>query len=140
MEVTFSIRRLDPDVDQPASYFQDYELELEDSSTVLDGLIKIREEVDGTLALRCSCRSAICGSCAMRINGDAGLACNTKVIDAMPGNGAPRLTPNSAGRNGRRKTAVISRVWTQALPQVNLLFGATSPQKGDHRELDPHPF
>ena len=89
MEVTFSIRRLNPDVDHPASYFQEYELELEDSSTVLDGLIKIREEVDGTLALRCSCRSAICGSCAMRINGEAGLACNTKVINAKPRNGSP---------------------------------------------------
>ena len=62
---------------------------MDDSATVLDGLIKIREEVDGTLALRCSCRSAICGSCTMRINGHAMLACKTKVLDAMPHAGGP---------------------------------------------------
>ena len=89
MEVTFSVRRLNPDADRPAPYFQEYVIEMDDSATVLDGLIKIREEIDGTLSLRCSCRSAICGSCAMRINGEAGLACNTKIVDAAPRNGAP---------------------------------------------------
>ena len=89
MDVKLSVKRFDPDAEQPAPYYQDYELQLEDSSTVLDGLIKIREEVDGTLALRCSCRSAICGSCAMRINGHATLACNTKVVDTMRGDGRP---------------------------------------------------
>ena len=89
MQVKFKIRRFDPDTDRPASHFEDYELEMAEASTVLDGLIQIREDVDGTLALRCSCRSAICGSCAMRINGKGRLACNTKVIDAMPKDGGP---------------------------------------------------
>ncbi|MCH7801871.1 MAG: succinate dehydrogenase, partial [Chloroflexi bacterium] len=62
MQVKFRIRRFDPDTDRPASHFQDYELEMTEANTVLDGLIQIREDVDGTLALRCSCRSAICGS------------------------------------------------------------------------------
>ena len=91
MEVTLSVKRFNPDADRPASYYQDYQLEVDDSFTVLDGLIRIREEIDGTLALRCSCRSAICGSCAMRINGHATLACNTKVVDAKPRDGAPIL-------------------------------------------------
>ncbi len=91
MNVTFNVKRFDPDSDRPAAYYQEYELELDDSSTVLDGLIKIREEMDGTLTLRCSCRSAICGSCAMRVNGQAGLACNTLVTRALPSNGAPIL-------------------------------------------------
>ena len=89
MDVKLSVRRFNPDAAQPAPYSQEYQLDLEDSATVLDGLIKLREEVDGTLALRCSCRSAICGSCAMRINGHATLACNTKIVDAMPGEGKP---------------------------------------------------
>ena len=91
MEVTLSVKRFNPDADRPASYYQDYQLEVDDSFTVLDGLIRIREEIDATLALRCSCRSAICGSCAMRINGHATLACNTKVVDAKPRDGAPIL-------------------------------------------------
>lgn len=89
MQVTFSVSRFNPDAQRPAPYYHQYELEVEDSSTVLDGLIRIREEIDGTLALRCSCRSAICGSCAMRINGHAALACKTKIIDAMPGGSGP---------------------------------------------------
>lgn len=91
MDVTLSVRRFNPDSAKPESYYQEYQLQMDESSTVLDGLIKIREEVDGTLALRCSCRSAICGSCAMRINGHATLACNTKLIDSLPDDGSPIL-------------------------------------------------
>ena len=94
MDVTLSVKRFNPDADRPASYYQEYRLEMEDSSTVLDGLIKVREEVDGSLALRCSCRSSICGSCAMRINGQARLACNTKMVDSVTeGNGAIVVEP-----------------------------------------------
>ena len=82
MEATLQVKRFNPDSPGSESYYQDYTLEMDDSATVLDGLIKVREEVDGTLALRCSCRSAICGSCAMRVNGQAALACNTKLADA----------------------------------------------------------
>ena len=94
MDVTLTVRRFDPEASEPAPYLQDYQLAVEDSATVLDGLIKVREEVDGTLALRCSCRSAICGSCAMRINGRAALACNTKMADALRrGNGSIVVGP-----------------------------------------------
>ncbi len=89
MEVTLSVKRLNPDSSNPTPFFQEYTLEVEESATVLDGLIRIREEIDGTLSLRCSCRSAICGSCAMRINGEAGLACNTKIVDSLPSGGGP---------------------------------------------------
>ncbi|PKB66993.1 MAG: hypothetical protein BZY81_05845 [SAR202 cluster bacterium Io17-Chloro-G4] len=83
MEVTVRIRRYDPEVENPESYWQDFPLTMDDSATVLDALIKIREQQDGTLSLRCSCRSSICGSCAMRINGQAGLACKTQVASAI---------------------------------------------------------
>ena len=83
MDVTLSVKRFNPDSDRPEVFYQDYQIEMSDSATVLDGLIKVREEIDGTLALRCSCRSAICGSCAMRVNGQAMLACNTKIIDVV---------------------------------------------------------
>ena len=89
MQVTLKVRRFDPDSDRPVPRYQEYELEMAESNTVLDGLIRIREEFDGTLALRCSCRSAICGSCAMRINGQAGLACNTLLINDIPKDGGP---------------------------------------------------
>src|SRR5262245_31296989 len=42
---------------------------------VLDGLIKIKNEIDPTLTFRRSCREGICGSCAMNIDGTNTLAC-----------------------------------------------------------------
>jgi succinate dehydrogenase / fumarate reductase iron-sulfur subunit len=48
---------------------------------VLDALIKIKNEIDSTLAFRRSCREGICGSCAMNIDGTNALACLTLVED-----------------------------------------------------------
>ena len=92
MEVTFAVKRYNPEAGTPQSYVQEYGLDVDESSMVLDGLIKVREEIDGSLALRCSCRSAICGSCAMRVNGQARLACNTKVSDVLD-NGTVLVEP-----------------------------------------------
>lgn len=51
---------------------------------VLDALIKIKNDVDPTLAFRRSCREGICGSCSMNIDGQNTLACLCK-IDTTPG-------------------------------------------------------
>lgn len=48
---------------------------------VLDALIKIKGEVDGTLTFRRSCREGICGSCAMNIDGTNTLACTKPIKD-----------------------------------------------------------
>ena len=51
---------------------------------VLDGLIKIKNEIDPTLTFRRSCREGICGSCAMNISGTNTLAC-TQAMDSIRG-------------------------------------------------------
>ncbi len=48
---------------------------------VLDALIKIKNEIDSTLAFRRSCREGVCGSCAMNINGRNTLACTHAIAD-----------------------------------------------------------
>ncbi len=106
MQVTFEIRRFDPDAGRPVPKYEKYTLDMTESNTVLDGLIRIREEMDGTLALRCSCRSAICGSCAMRINGQAALACNTLLTNAMPKDGGP-IVVEPAGNMEVQKDLVV---------------------------------
>ena len=106
MEVTLNVKRYDPDSERPETYYRDYGFEIDDNATVLDGLIKIREEIDGSLALRCSCRSAICGSCAMRVNGQAMLACNTKISDMLPSNGGP-VVVEPMGNMGLVKDLVV---------------------------------
>jgi len=50
---------------------------------VLDGLIYIKNHIDGTLGFRRSCREGICGSCAMNINGKNTLACLQPIEDNM---------------------------------------------------------
>lgn len=80
MRVRFDIKRFDPQKDE-APYFESYEVELEDTDRVLDGLNEIRWRQDGTLTFRRSCEHGICGSDAMRINGRNRLACKTLIRD-----------------------------------------------------------
>lgn len=59
--------------------FQDYEIKLTSGMTILEALIHIKENLDSSLTFRRSCRSAICGSCAISANGRNLLACNTQI-------------------------------------------------------------
>jgi succinate dehydrogenase / fumarate reductase iron-sulfur subunit len=85
MNVKLKVRRYDPESGAEATY-QQYNVDMPDNATLLDALIHVREYQDGTLALRCSCRSAICGSCSMRVNGESRLACRAKVTAITRGN------------------------------------------------------
>ena len=71
----FKVYRWDPDNDENPR-MDTYEVDLDTCGPmVLDGLIKIKNEIDSTLTFRRSCREGICGSCAMNINGTNTLAC-----------------------------------------------------------------
>jgi succinate dehydrogenase / fumarate reductase, iron-sulfur subunit len=76
--VPFDVYRYDPARDAKPRY-QRYTLDLTPHTPVLTALLRIRAEVDPTLTLRYSCRSAICGSCSMQINSKSRLACETHV-------------------------------------------------------------
>jgi succinate dehydrogenase / fumarate reductase iron-sulfur subunit len=86
MKMSLKIRRSNPmDVARRGPWVEEYGIEAEEGMTVLDALLKIADEDDPTLSFRRSCRSAICGSCAVNINGSPGLACSTQLMDAGPG-------------------------------------------------------
>lgn len=91
-QLKIRVKRQDP---APGSQprWQTYDVEVPDDAVVLDALLKIREDIDGTLTFRCSCRAAICGSCGMRINGKAGLACNTQASKVTDVNGTITIEP-----------------------------------------------
>lgn len=74
MKVVFKIFRFDPHQDEHP-YFQDYPYTTEETKSVLEALMEIRNVQDCSLSFRYSCREAICGSCAMVINGKFDLAC-----------------------------------------------------------------
>lgn len=77
-KVEFKIFRFDPEADKKPR-FQKYEIELKPAMTVLHGLLEIRAYQDPTLGFRMACRAAVCGSCAMHINGKHRLACETQI-------------------------------------------------------------
>jgi len=96
MRIVFSIQRFNPETDK-APRWQDFELDLEPERKVLDGLIAIKDTLDGSLAFRRSCAHGVCGSDAMVVNGVERLACKTLLRDilgereAEAGEGPPRV-------------------------------------------------
>ncbi|MFC1526249.1 succinate dehydrogenase/fumarate reductase iron-sulfur subunit [Candidatus Latescibacterota bacterium] len=78
MEYAFTVFRCDPEVDD-APRFDTFTLEARGNQSVLEALIQIRDTQDGSLSFRYSCRGAICGSCAMMINGQPDLACRVQL-------------------------------------------------------------
>jgi succinate dehydrogenase / fumarate reductase iron-sulfur subunit len=95
MKVKLKVKRTDA-AGASAGYSQ-YTIDAPENVTLLEALIKVREYDDGTLALRCSCRSAICGSCAMRVDGRARLACRAKVIAITGGDEEHELVVEPMG-------------------------------------------
>lgn len=72
--VEFEIYRYNEELGKP--FMQVYKIDKKQCGPmVLDALIKIKNEQDGSLTFRRSCREGICGSCAMNIDGTNGLAC-----------------------------------------------------------------
>lgn len=76
----FAVYRWDPDKPGDKPRMQNYEVDLNQCGPmVLDALIKVKNEIDPTLAFRRSCREGICGSCAMNIGGGNTLACIARI-------------------------------------------------------------
>lgn len=67
-------------------HFDTFQVPAENGMPVLDGLAYIFENLDHSLAYRSSCRTALCGSCAMHINGRYRLACQTQISDVVKKN------------------------------------------------------
>ncbi|MFQ5951807.1 MAG: succinate dehydrogenase iron-sulfur subunit [Candidatus Omnitrophota bacterium] len=82
-KVNFRIRRFDPEKDKSEYAF--YEIPHVKGMTVLEGLWYIVDNIDGSLSFRYSCRGAVCGSCAMKINGVIDLACHIQISSLLPG-------------------------------------------------------
>jgi succinate dehydrogenase / fumarate reductase, iron-sulfur subunit len=72
---------------------EEHEVEAPEWVTLLDVLDIIKDRVDGSLAYRKSCRMMICGSCAMRMDGAAVLACKTRMYDIAKAGHAPVVSP-----------------------------------------------
>ena len=80
-QLTFSIFRYNPNEPGSQPRMQEYKLDEQPGMTMFVALNRIREELDPSLMFDFVCRAAICGSCAMMINGKPRLACKTLTKD-----------------------------------------------------------
>jgi succinate dehydrogenase / fumarate reductase, iron-sulfur subunit len=81
-EFTLKVRRFKPE-ELEGPYWETFDVDLDPTLSVLDGLLQAKDRDDGSLAVRCSCRAAICGSCGVKINGQSTLACKTMLEEAQ---------------------------------------------------------
>ncbi len=98
-EYTLRIRRYDPQTGE-APHWDTHTVDLGGTQSVLDAILKIKDEEDGSIGIRCSCQQAICGSCGVRMNGKPGLACNTHLDEAAKrGHGTGWNPPDEGQKN-----------------------------------------
>jgi succinate dehydrogenase / fumarate reductase, iron-sulfur subunit len=77
-EYTLKVRRYQPESGE-GPFWEEFKVDLDPSLSVLDGVLQVKDREDGSLAVRCSCRAAICGSCGMKVNGSSTLGCKTQI-------------------------------------------------------------
>ncbi|HEX9649718.1 MAG TPA: succinate dehydrogenase/fumarate reductase iron-sulfur subunit [Cyclobacteriaceae bacterium] len=82
--ITLEVFRYRPEED-PEPAFQNYEVPLKKDWVILDALNYIKDQIDGTLSFRWSCRMGVCGSCGMVVNGTPVLTCATFIEKFAPG-------------------------------------------------------
>jgi fumarate reductase iron-sulfur subunit len=82
--ITLQVARYRPEQESETT-FDEYEVPCPKDWVVLDGLNHVKDQLDGTLAYRWSCRMGICGSCGMTVNGEPKLTCATFLADYAPG-------------------------------------------------------
>jgi succinate dehydrogenase / fumarate reductase iron-sulfur subunit len=79
-EITFKVFRFNRETDY-LPYYDTIKMEVGKDDLVLDVMNRIKWEHDGSFSYRRSCRHGICGSCAIKVNGKATLACKDRVFD-----------------------------------------------------------
>ena len=100
-ETRFRIKRFDPASDTAPRY-DEFMVPYEGSLTVLEGLFSIQEHHDGSLCFRYCCRAAVCGSCAMYINGPT----------ASPARPTSATCRPATSRSSPCRTCRWSRTWS----------------------------
>jgi succinate dehydrogenase iron-sulfur subunit len=90
MQVALKIWRYDSSTGERA--LREYELDAPEEATLLDCLDIVKDRHDGSLAYRKSCRMMICGSCGMRMDGAAVLACKTRMYEIAQSGHAPVIS------------------------------------------------
>ncbi|TVR58585.1 MAG: succinate dehydrogenase iron-sulfur subunit [Spirochaetaceae bacterium] len=141
MNVTLEIQRFNAEQDASPT-FRKYAVTVEPTDRVLDALIDISRNIDGTLAFRKSCAHGVCGSDAMRINGKERLACKTLIQDVASADGDTIVIEPLRHLPNQRDLMVDQSVFFEKFRSVKPFFipagepnGAEYFQSQDDREL-----
>jgi fumarate reductase (CoM/CoB) subunit B len=81
-KMTVRVSRCDPAKDKEP-HFETYTVKVHEGARVLHVLHAIHNSIDPTLSYRYCCEAGQCGSCALRVNGEPGLACMQEAKDGM---------------------------------------------------------
>src|SRR3954453_8223486 len=90
MDVALKIWRYDAETGERA--LKEYDVEAPEWACLLDVLDIVKDQVDGTLSFRKSCRMMICGSCGMRMYGRAVLACKERMLPIVEAGHVPVIS------------------------------------------------
>ena len=81
-KLKFKVFRFNKETDY-LPHYDTFEMNVNSDGLVLDVMNRIKWEHDGSFSYRRSCRHGICGSCAVKVNGKATLACKDRVSDLV---------------------------------------------------------
>ena len=126
--------RRPPTTTSAGAYWESFDVDLDPTLSVLDGLLQAKNDQDGTLAVRCSCRAAICGSCGVKVNGQSTLACKTQLGEAA--DEAERIARASGSRPGRDRTRADgpTRITVEPMGNMPVIKDLVTDMESTHWE------
>ncbi len=81
--ITLEVFRYRPEKEKEPT-FQSFTVPFREDWVVLDALNYLKDEIDGSISFRWSCRMGVCGSCGMMVNGTPRLSCAAFLKEYYP--------------------------------------------------------
>jgi len=134
IDVIFNIYRFDPNKEEEPHY-KKYGVAVDERTTIMNILTKIKDKSDGSLTFRKGCGAAICGTCAVKVNGVAKLACRTRVMELLTANMEnPEITIEPLSNSKVIKDLVIDQehFWEQIRKTMPWLISETPKNNEEH--------
>ncbi|MGE5280773.1 MAG: succinate dehydrogenase/fumarate reductase iron-sulfur subunit [Chloroflexota bacterium] len=128
---TLKVRRYQPESGE-GPYWEEFDVDLDPSLSVLDGLLQAKDRDDGSLSVRCSCRAAICGSCGMKINGQSGLGCKTQIGEAHEAANRRPDVPVQGGTNGHSGDGTSAPIVVEPMGNMPVIKDLITDMESTH--------